>query len=234
MSLLIRIDVDRPFGKRDFFHQLISRIGSDYYFPPIRHFHYLDDLKAILKLLNQYNAASYVFFRRCTFPSASVHQLMLEGRHIYGLHLENSRTFQTFCNERERLEKALGKSIKALSKHGSGVNKYGWHHYAPYEPEKYIEWANTAGIRMFFGNLEDPTLPHYTTKQNVVVCPAAFWLEPHWRDVKRFTKEWLCKEVGQRDIVLLLHADNVTADAHIMEDFIYILERVKTKTMKPR
>ena len=45
MSVILRIDVDRPYGKRSIFRQLISRISSDVFFPKIDKMGYLDDLK---------------------------------------------------------------------------------------------------------------------------------------------------------------------------------------------
>ena len=42
---------------------------------------------------------------------------------------------------RELLERHIGRSVTAVSKHGSGGAKYGLHHYAPYEPDEYVEWA---------------------------------------------------------------------------------------------
>ena len=38
------------------------------------------------------------------------------------------------------------------------VHRYGRHHFAPYEPERYLPWAKQAGMKVFFGNLEDPRL----------------------------------------------------------------------------
>ncbi len=230
MAVLLRLDVDRPFGKKDFSHQLLSRISSDYCFPRFEAFSYLSDLKYILNVLNKHNVRSYVFFRRCTYPSKSAQALMEEGQHVYGLHLEDSRNFESFTEEHKRLEHFLGRRVLSFSKHGSGEHKYGWSHFAPYEPGKYVDWGNKSGMRIFLGNQENPSIGSFVTASGQTVFPAAFWLEPYWRDVKRFTIDWLVRESCEKDIVLLAHPDNVTASRHIMDEFLHILQHCPIKT----
>lgn len=227
MPLIIRIDVDRPFGKKSLFHQALSRLASDLYFPKLKALNYLRDLEEILLLFNEKSIPAYVFFRRCSFPSSPIIKLMKAGNHVFGLHLENSRSFDHFKSELYHLEKHIDGDVKVFSKHGSGAYRHGIFHYAPYEPEKYQIWGRELGMKIFFGNLEDPTLKPYTFGNGLNVFPSAFWLEPYWRDVKRFTVEWLCKESVSRDIVLLLHPDNVTADDRIMTELLYLIDNCK-------
>jgi len=141
MSIILRMDIDHPYGKKSLFRHILSRISSDFYFPRIEALEYLNELKALLTLLNQHNVRSYIFFRQCSHPSPSVLERIDEGQHIIGLHLENSRSFGTFKNELNRFVKKLNRKIDVFSKHGSGKYKYGFRHYAPYEPEKYIDWG---------------------------------------------------------------------------------------------
>src|SRR5262245_56849340 len=96
MALIVRIDVDRPYGKTPFLRHVFSRLGSDIYFPKIDSFGYLRELHVILQLLNELNARAYIFFRRCTLPSDSILKLIDDGGHEIGLHLENSRTLESF------------------------------------------------------------------------------------------------------------------------------------------
>ena len=112
----------------------------------------------MLTWLNEEHARAYVFFRRCTLPSRSVLELIEAGGHEIGLHLENSRSYATFQKEVHILEQHVGRKIRAVSKHGSGAAKFGFHHHAPYEPEKLVRWANEASMRVFLGNLQDPTI----------------------------------------------------------------------------
>ncbi len=131
MALIVRIDVDRPFGKKNVFRHILSRIATDLYFPAARWLGYLRDLEEILLLLNGRGIPSYVFFRRCSLPSRSVKTLMKAGNHVFGLHFENSRSVEHLKAELRVLEKHIDVDVTAFSKHGSGDHRYGLFHYAP-------------------------------------------------------------------------------------------------------
>jgi hypothetical protein len=227
MALIVRIDVDRPYGKQGFLRHVASRLASDYSLPRLECLSYLDELKTILRILNANGRQACVFFRKCSYPSREAIELMRAGGHRFGLHLENSRSEATFREELHALEKTLGHSVDTVSKHGSGQIKYGRHHYAPYEPERYIEWARRAGMKAFFGNLEDPRIEP-GERDGLVYFPAAFWLEPHWRDTAQFPLAWLLEEARRRDVVMLLHADNVTSDPEILREFVTAVETLET------
>src|ERR1039458_8205842 len=192
MALIVRIDVDRPYGKQGFIRHVASRIASDYYLPQMKWLTYLDELKTILSILEANRKSAWVFFRKCTHPNEEVHALMKSGAHKYGLHLENSRSFATFHNELNSLENSLGFKVQAFSKHGSGRMRYGRNHFAPYEPKKYEEWGKQVGLKLFLGNLEDPQL-RPSNDDGLLVFPSAFWLESHWRNTQRFPIEWLLR-----------------------------------------
>lgn len=221
------MDVDRPYGRQTLFRQTLSRISSDCYFPKIRTLGFLDDLGIILEKLNQINARSYIFFRKCSLPSPEIIKLIDDGGHIIGLHLENSRTYETFTNELKNLQIFLGRKVNTFSKHGSGKFKYGLHHYPSYEPEKYVEWGKKANMHIFFGNDQNPTKTEYMDN-GLHIFPSAFWLEPFWRNTAKFDRAWLEKEAHQKNIVILFHPDNATADSNIFNELSMILEKIPT------
>ena len=230
MALILRIDVDRPYGKVGLIRHVSSYLSSEYYFPRVPWLGYLDELKVILRILNERRKSAYVCFRRCTLPSPEVIELMRSGGHVFALHLENSRSFETFQRELLFLEDFLKTSVKTFSKHGSGKDKYGWNHFAPYEPEKYLKWAKQVNMELFMGNLEDPTLEPVT--DGPLVCfPAAFWLEPDWRDTKKYPIEWLLSEAKKRDVVMLLHPDNVVSDKQIMNELVIVLDNLPSELL---
>lgn len=226
MALIVRIDVDRPYGKQGFVRHVASRVSSDYFLPRMDWLGYLDELKTILHILTANAKQAHVFFRKCTYPTPEV---LGEG-HIWGLHLENSRTETTFQAELLALELRLGQKVVEFSKHGSGRLHLGRHHYAPYEPERYIPWAKQAGMKLFFGNLENPELPP-VQEGCLLFYPSAFWLEPFWRDKKKFPIEWLLEEAKTRDVVMLLHPDNVTSDPEIMREFLLAVEKLDSAVL---
>jgi hypothetical protein len=187
----------------------------------------------MLGWLNEARARACVFFRRCTLPSDPVLERIESGGHEVGLHLENSRSFSTFLKEKQLVEHHIGQKIASFSKHGSGGAKYGLRHFAPYEPEKYIDWASQASMRLFLGNLEDPSL--VTTTANgggLVIFPSAFWLEPSWRDTVKFPVDWLLDHAQRQDIVMLVHPENVLADAGLTADFKKIVRTLKSKVIQ--
>jgi hypothetical protein len=227
MALIVRIDVDRPYGKQGLVRHVASRLSSDYFLPRMNWLRYLDELKVILRILNANGHSAHVFFRKCTYPTPAVCELMEAGGHRFGLHLENSRSAETFQEELGSLERKLGRRVVEFSKHGSGRLHLGRHHFAPYEPERYLPWAKQAGMRLFFGNLEDPELSPVQDGE-LLYYPSAFWLEPYWRDTKRFPIDWLLSEASARHIVMLLHPDNVTSSAEIMREFQMAVENLET------
>jgi len=156
-------------------------------------------------------------------------KLLEQGGHEIGLHLENSRSFASFTREKTLLEDHIGKPVRSFSKHGSGGAKYGCHHFAPYEPQRYLEWAGQSSIRVFLGNLEDPTLDSRPGPDGVLNFPSAFWLEPHWRDTATFTVDWLMTQARSRDIVLLVHPENVLASPELSNDFARLVGGLETK-----
>jgi hypothetical protein len=231
MALIVRIDVDRPYGKSPLLRHVLSRVSSDLYFPKISAFGYLQELEVILQMLNGAEVRAHIFVRRCTLPSKPILELMDAGGHDIGLHLENSRTFGAFSEEKAMLESYLGRPVTSVSKHGSGRHKYGFHHYAPYEPDKYIDWARRSGMKVFLGNLEDPRIPRMTEAGDVTVYPSAFWLEPSWRDTRKFPIEWLHSHAVASDVVLLMHPDNVLADAGLTADLKGLIQSLETRLL---
>lgn len=230
MPLIVRVDVDRAYGISTLRHRIISKIGSDFYFPVIERLGYLRDLKAILRLLSEYQVRAHVFFRRSTLPTDSVLHVLEDGHHIAGLHLENSLSFETFREELLHLESHLGFHITEFSKHGSGRRRYGLHHFIPYEPEKYLDWGRAVGMRLFFGNLEDPTMPAYVYQTTLRVFPAMYWLEPEYRNTRLYTSTWLLCEIEKRDVTLAIHPDDIIASDELMKELCYILQRVRQIT----
>jgi hypothetical protein len=232
MALIIRIDVDRPYGRSPLSRHFLSRVSSDLYFPKVAGLGYLAELQTMLTWLNQERARAYVFFRGCTLPSTPILELLDVGGHEIGLHLENSRSLATFVKEKEILQHHLGRKVFALSKHGSGGAKYGLHHYAPYEPEKYVQWAGQASMRLFLGNLEDPCVEPTKVSGELLVYPSAFWLEPAWRDTETFTVDWLLDRAKRQDIVLLVHPENVLAQPDLTADFKRLIRTLESRILQ--
>ncbi len=232
MPLILRIDVDRPYGRAPVWRHIASRISSDWYLPRLDMLGYLRELTALLHLLNEHDAPAYVFYRRCTLPSQRVLALMQRGGHRLGLHLEDSRTEKTFRAEKAVLEHASCTPVRAMSKHGSGGEKYGRTHFAPYEPSKYESWCAAAEIPVFLGNLEDPTMEPVTHNNGVTVFPSAFWLEPAWRDSARFSIDWLIQRAQTHDVVVLIHPENTLGSDTLRQDLATLLRSCRFRILQ--
>jgi hypothetical protein len=154
------------------------------------------------------------------------------GGHEVGLHLEDSRSFATFQEEVRIVEHHFNRKVLAVSKHGSGGAKFGFHHYAVYEPEKYIDWARRASMRLFLGNLQDPSLGPLKGDDSLLVFPSAFWLETPWRDTKRFTVDWLLDRARHQDVVLLVHPENVLADPSSVGAFQKLIQTLESRVFE--
>jgi hypothetical protein len=228
MALIVRIDVDRPYGKQPLVRHVLSRISSDAGLPKLPWFGYLRELKVMLEILNQARARAYVFFRRCTLPCAEAMEALSAGGHEIGLHLEDSRSYRTFLAERRQLEEHLGRPVTSFSKHGSGGARFGRRHYAPYEQDKYAEWGRQSGMKFFSGNLEDPRVPIFQIDR-LLCFPGAFWLEPAWRNTGVFTIGWLRTATTKSDVVMLVHPENVLASNELTEQFRNLVNTVPTR-----
>jgi hypothetical protein len=231
MSLILRIDVDSPYGKKNPLIHLCSRLASDFDLPPYSMLPYLKYLNDFINYLNSKSIQGYFFFRRCTLPRDETIKLLKIGRHIPGHHIEDSRSFETFQNELDIIEKSIKSKIEVFSKHGSGKFKYGINHHPLYEPEKYLEWGSKVGMKIFYGNLENPEFTSTITTNNILFFPSAYWLEPHWRDTKSFNSDWLIKESKKRDIVLLIHVENVFNNPVLFGELEVILANSEIKVI---
>jgi hypothetical protein len=231
MAVILRIDVDSSYGKKNLLNHLFSRLTSDFDIPPIFKLPYLEYLSYFIKYLNNKSIPGYFFFRKCTLPTKDLLNELKVGGHIIGLHLENSRSLDTFKKEIERIENSINSKVEVFSKHGSGSHKYGYYHYPSYEPEKYLKWGSHLGMKTFLGNLEDPTIASLYTNEGLLFFPSAFWLEPHWRDIKSFDLNWLIQESKIRDTVLLIHVENLLINKVYWNDLELIIQNTQIKIL---
>jgi|ERR1039457_4226028 hypothetical protein len=231
MSVILRIDVDSSYGKKNLLNHLFSRLTSDFDLPPIMRLKYLEYLSNFIKYLNDKSIQGIFFFRKCTLPTKELLKDIQAGGHVVGLHLENSRSFETFKNEVEIIENSINSKVEVFSKHGSGIYKYGYYHYPSYEPEKYLKWGLNLGLKTFFGNLEDSTISSYYTDEGLLFFPSAFWLEHHWRDINSFDINWLIRESKIRDIVVLIHVENILNNKLYSDELDLIIQNTQIKIL---
>lgn len=228
MSLILRIDVDRPYGRAPLWRHVASRLASDLPLPRLPALGYLRELEWMLGLLEREGGRALVFFRRCTAPGAGLRRRLAAGGHQACLHMEDTRSEAAFRAECARLSRRWEAPPLAASKHGSGGARFGHRHHPPYEPDRYLPWLERAGFRLFLGNGTSPSAPP-VTRGALQFHPAAFWLEPPWRDTA-FSLRWLRAESSRRDVVLLVHPENVRDSAALTRQFQHLIRHCPCST----
>lgn len=218
MPLILRVDVDKPYGRHTFPRKVLSKLVEDYVhnLPPQKG--YLSHLKTFIRYCNTHGVKGHFFHRLCTSPDSETLALYAAGGHRFGLHLENSRSRDHLKNEMDQLRKRCHREdISTFSKHGSGQQKLGKFHYAPYEPELYKKWAEELGYQFHSGN-GTAEVPAALEAKNGF-HEQLFWMEPYYRYPGFNRLDSLIKYAKTGDGVILIHPCNYLADTDTAADF---------------
>lgn len=224
MAIILRADVDKPYGKHTILRKVASKVKEDYF--PKMHLHsgYLSHLKEMLQLCNTSNIQGTFFHRICTVPDSETIELLSAGNHEWGLHLENSRSENTFIQEWNEFRKYPSCSqTSSFSKHGSGVHKLGKYHYPIYEPEIYKNWADKNNFQFPSGN-GIASCKEDLFKDETGFFKSIFWLEPNYRNSGFANVESLIEAALESDVVALIHPCNFVADPITRKDFELMIE----------
>ncbi len=230
MALILRIDVDKPYGNSSLFKRIISKFSEDVLILRCHGMGYLSHLKKLILFCNEQKIQGYFFHRICTAPTAEIIELYKSGGHIAGLHAENTRSYETFSAELNSLSKLTGQRTESFTKHGSGDLKLGKYHYAPYEPEKYSEWAKTSGCRFHFGNLAIDKAENLTCKNDFY--PYMFWIDKEYRYSGLDKIEDVTELAKTKDVPVLIHPCEFITSQTARNDFEKLVELAKQKSIR--
>ena len=224
MPLVLRVDVDKPYGKSSFGRRVMSKLVEDYWFPRTTGLGYLRDLRLLLGVLERHDVGGHIYLRTCTAPDPATAELLRRGGHHVGFHAENTRSFETFANElacfRDRVG---GLEVKSFTKHGSGTLKLGRHHYPPYEEEKYRDWAGRLGLGFPFGN---GTISDFDSlSESLAFLPEMFWMEADYRDPAASDSSRLVALAERFFVPVLIHPSNYVALRQARTDFDALLDQ---------
>lgn len=224
MAIILRADVDKPFGKHTFLRKVASKLKEDYFYSWHFELGYLSQLKEMLQVCNAANIQGTFYHRICTLPDSETVELIEKGNHDLGLHLENSRTEQSFIKEWEKFRNHKGcERAVSFSKHGSGLYKLGKYHYPPYEPEIYQLWANRNNFQFPSGNgIATQKEDLYANERGYF--KSLFWLEPNYRNSRFASINSLIDAAKEGDVVALIHPCNFKADPITRIDFEKMIE----------
>ena len=98
MPLILRIDVDKPYGNHTFARKVASKFFEETAFPSPKT-GYLSHLCDFLDIIQVYQIPAIFYFRICTLPSKEITKKILEQNHKIGWHLENSKNYESFKQE---------------------------------------------------------------------------------------------------------------------------------------
>jgi len=228
MPLILRIDVDKPYGSSGLTRRIISKLSENAWFPSLEILGYDRTSRRFARFLHQESIPAIFFFRLCTLPSQTGIREYLKMGHVIGLHAENTRSEATFLKEVAHFQHRSGLNrVTCFSKHGSGVHKLGRRHYAPYEENKYREWDQKHGIRFPFGNgmISSENYTHEEFFKEV------FWMHPSYRDTKTFTVEWAMEQARQKTLAVLVHPENYYTVPQVKQDFDRLIAESKQQNI---
>ncbi len=226
MPFILRVDIDKPYGSSNLFQRIISKLREDYWFPKIDSLGYLRHVEIFLDLCLSENISGNFYFRNCTAPNTKIIRLLEKGCHVVGLHAENTKTITTFSSELSDFKEISNKKeISTFSKHGSGIHKLGKNHYVPYEPEKYLEWADKLKISFPFGN--DICTSEKDFLNRDIYFPKIFWIEREYRSSKLNSLEDIIKIAKDNIVPILIHPTNFCARRNVKNDFIKLIRLSK-------
>ncbi len=227
MGILLRIDVDNPYGYSDLLRKTFNFFALNYFFPPLPKLH-LSNFKKLLEDLEDRGIPVNFFFKPKTLPSKEL-SVQIIKRNEVGLHAVQVHTFEKFEEELKKVNARFGNKVRGFSKHGHWRNWVGERGSVPgYNPNKLLKYARKAKLKYFAGNYENPTYKPEIV-QGVHYFPSAFWLNERFRN-KKFTLNWLFQNSQVRDIVVLMHPWEWVTLKQVREAYEKIL--TKTETFK--
>lgn len=71
MPLVLRVDVDKPYGRATIKEKVLSKVREDLWLPAIPSIGYLSHLKIFLAFLSKEKIKAHIYFRKCTLPPKS-------------------------------------------------------------------------------------------------------------------------------------------------------------------
>ena len=211
MSVILRIDVDWSYQNRILNY---ARVNQEL-FLAVDYLGYLKSCKKIVDDLNDRGIKASAFFQPATVPNKKFAQSLADMGHSVGLHAVHTKSYDSFLSDLNKISKKFDGLIRGFTKHGSGTLKFSRRHDSFYDPERYIEYAKKSGLKYFLGNREKPMECGHIIN-NILYFPSAFWLNRNYREDK-FTVEWLIDESNNRDVVVLIHPEDITEGTLIMQ-----------------
>ncbi len=222
MSLILRVDVDKPYGRSKIFKKVLSKTREEFYFPRIEILGYLEDLNIFLDYLELNSIFAHIYFRNCTTPSTqTINKIKI---HKIGFHAENTQSIDTFKRELDSFKSKFPElNISSFTKHGSGILKLGKEHHPKYEPQKYLRWSKDLNIDYLFGN---SAWSKHSDKKNTYY-EHMYWINKAYRTNDQPLIPDIVQMANSQNIVILIHPSNYISESQVKNDFHRIVHQSK-------
>lgn len=232
MPLILRIDVDKSYGRSNLLQKIASKIAENYWLPAIPYLGYLHDLRKLLLYLDSEAIKAHIYFRKCTLPPKTwFHTQILDG-HKLGLHAEDTRNYETYLKELTDVQNYFGlQKISSFTKHGSGNWKSGRNHYPPYECDKYLQWGESSGVPFLFGNSEDINIAN-THQGRFPFYPSAFWIDRPYTDYSLSSLRNIADTAKNRNIIVLMHCADFAGEKNVEEGMKQLVSMAKQQNVQ--
>jgi len=227
MPVILRIDVDESYRNRILNY---ARSNQELFFG-IDSLGYLESCKRVVYDLNDRGIKASIFFQPLTVPNKGFARLLKEMGHSIGLHAVHTKNYNDFLNDFGKLTKYFDGKIHGFTKHGSGKLKLSRKHDNKYDFETFIAYAKQSNLKYFLGNKENPN-ENEQLLDGILYFPSAFWLNRNYRE-DVFTVDWLIEESKNRNIVVLMHPEDVIVGTALMaREYEKILDNVEFRTIE--
>ena len=224
MPLLLRVDVDKPYGNSNIFFRCLSKLNENYSFFNFTLSSYLHHFEDFINVINKENIPSFIYFRNCTVPSKKYFNLNKLKNHKIGFHAENTKSLNTLKNELDEFKIKLDNKIISFTKHGSGQIKLGKNHYYKYEPNKYLEWSQKLNMKFYFGN---GIIEKVEDLYNENYFPNMFWMHKNYRSQAINSIDKILEISKTHIIPILIHPSNFQSNFQVRSDFLYLIQKSK-------
>jgi hypothetical protein len=217
MPLVLRVDVDKPYGRACLREKILSKASEYELFPRLTSLGYLGHLRTFLSFLEEEGIRANIYYRSCTLPPRKWLKEPLFADHMTGFHAENTADFETFNNELVKAQSHFrAGQVTSFTKHGSGRWKSGRRHYPLYEPQKYLEWADKVGIPFLFGNEEmnDAGQGNGGTEY----FPRMFWIDRLHLGQGKFGLSQVLDAAKKGNVIVIIHPCNFVADKKVEQN----------------
>ena len=226
MPVILRIDVDSAYENRILNY---ARVYQEL-FPGLDSQGYLKSSKDMIKDLNDRGLKASLFFQPFTVPNKGFAQELMKKGHSVGLHAVHTKDFKDFSKDLTKISNRFDGMVYGFTKHGSGKFKLSRRHDPNYAPNKFIQYAKQSNLTYFLGNKENPE-EREKLVDGILFFPSAFWLNRNYREDK-FTIDWLADESVNKNIVVLVHPEDVVSGTELMvREYEKILDRMEFITI---